>query len=87
MFTKAEYSLLASQFHILQTTDNYIEFQSISTKHCWIIQKKSNSNKKITIHHKHSQDIQYYHKHWQCNTVKQAIESILNHDTYILNSD
>ena len=87
MFTKAEYSLFTPQFRIIRTVENYIEFQSLSTKHCWIIQKHSYSeNRPIIIYHKHTQNTPYYHKHWQCRSVKQAIKSISDHDTYVLNT-
>ena len=88
IFTRKEYSLINSNyFRIIRETENYLEFQSKNTKHCWIIQKHSfESSKKhpIFIYHKHSPKVTYYHKHWECYTVFQAIESIKGHDKYVL---
>ena len=78
IFTQKEYSLInSSYFRIIRETENYLEFQSKNTKHCWIIQKHSfESSKKHPIF--------IYHKHWECYTVFQAIESIKGHDKYVL---
>ena len=88
MFTKKESTLIRSNyFYLLRTTDNFIEFQSKSTKHCWIIYKNTvmtGSRRPISIYHKHSPIVEYYHKHWECFTVSQAIDSIKNHDDYVL---
>lgn len=88
IFTRKEYALInSSYFRIIRETENYLEFQSKNTNHCWIIQKHSfESSKKhpIFIYHKHSPKTPYYHKHWECYTVTQAIESIKSHDKYVL---
>ena len=88
MFTKKEYTFINPEYFVLRrTTDNFIEFQSKSTKHCWIISKnpfKSENSRPVIIYHKHSPKIEYYHKHWECFTVRQAIESIKKHDDYVI---
>lgn len=42
------------------------------------------SNKLVTLYHKHTADTKYYHKHWETWTVAMAVESIKNHDTYVI---
>jgi len=88
MFSNKELSLIHNRyFNIIKEIDNYIEFQSKDTKHCWIIHKHNfNDKMAIYIYHKHYIHIKYYHKHWQTYTVKQAIESIIKHDSFVLNS-
>ncbi len=70
MFTQKESTFIRSNyFNLVRSTDNFIEFQSKSTKHCWIICKNSfttGSGRPIIIYHKHSPKIEYYHKHWEC---------------------
>lgn len=85
MFTKLEKKLIYNNyFEIIRETEDYIEFKSKCTKHCWIVQKTSfTGNKKIYIYHKHSMNIKYYHKHWQTYTVQMAVESIIKHDKYV----
>lgn len=89
IFTRKEYSLIKTgYFNLLRETESYLEFQSKNTKHCWIIYKHSFDSSKqhpIFIYHKHTIKTEYYHKHWECYTVAQAVKSIKGHDEYVLN--
>lgn len=86
MFTNKEKRLLGGgYFTIIREEENFIEVRSNNTKHQWIIFKKSfDSNKPITLYHKHTADTKYYHKHWETWTVALAVESIRNHDSYVI---
>lgn len=86
MFTKEEKRLVGEGcFTIIRETERYIEFLSNSTKHCWIICKNSDStDKPVMIYHKHSQKTGYYHRHWKTWSVVKAVESIKQHDRYVL---
>lgn len=86
MFIKKEKKLInEGNFTIIRETERYIEFLSNSTKQCWIICKNSNNtDKPIAIYHKHSQKIEYYHRHWRTWSVVRAVESIKQHDRYVL---
>ena len=86
LFTNAEKRLIEKNyFIILRETEDYIEIKSKNTKHLWIIQKHSFvDDKKIYLYHKHSEKNKYYHKHWQCYTVRQCVGSIKNHDKYVI---
>ena len=86
MFTKEEEALINNKyFTILRETENFIEFKSKNTRHCWIVQKHLFSDdKQVYIYHKHSQKQPYYHQHYRTHTVKQAINSIKRHDEYVL---
>ncbi len=86
MFTREEEKLIHNgYFEIIRETDNYIEFKSKNTKHCWIIQKHLfDDSRKIYIYHKHSIKTPYYHQHWKTYTVNKAVQSIKSHDRYVL---
>ena len=86
MFTKAEEALIDNEYFIkIRETENYIEFKSKNTKHCWIVQKHFfDDDKRIYIYHKHSQKQPYYHQHYKTHTVSMAIKSIKKHDEYVL---
>lgn len=89
IFTLAEKHQITSKFKLIRETEDYIEFQSYSTKHCWIIHKHhfSTLSYPILIYHKHSIKDPYYHKHWQTYSVRKAVESIIKHDEYVLVSN
>ena len=76
MFTKKEKQMLGGgYFTIIREEEKFIEVRSNNTKHQWIIFKKSiDSDKPVTL----------YHKHWETWTVALAVESIKNHDTYVI---
>ena len=63
--------------------DNFIEIQSRNTRDSWVIQKGNPSLTKypVILFHKHPGQ-KFYHKHWQCYNVVQAIRSIYRHDDY-----
>lgn len=86
MFTKKEKRLVEEgYFTIITETEWYIEFFSNSTKHCWIICKNQDgTNRLIMIYHKHSRKTEYYHRHWITWNVAKAVESIKQHDRYVL---
>lgn len=86
MFTEREKQLLeGGYFTIIRDEEKYIEIRSNNTRHQWIIFKRSiDSNKPVTLYHKHTADTKYYHKHWETWTVAMAVESIKNHDTYVI---
>lgn len=86
MFTKKEKKVIGEgYFTIIRETEQYIEFLSNSTKHCWIICKNLNgTDKPIIIYHKHSRKTEYYHRHWKTWSVESAVESIKQHDRYVL---
>lgn len=86
MFTKKEKRLVGEGcFTIIRETEQYIEFRSNSTKHCWIICKNPDgTDKPVMIYHKHSRKAEYYHRHWKTWSVARAVESIKQHDRYVL---
>ena len=86
MFTNSEKKLLGGgYFTIIREEENFIEVRSNNTKHQWVIFKKSfDSNKPVTLYHKHTADTTYYHKHWETWTVAKAVDSIKGHDTYVI---
>jgi len=86
LFTNKERKLLGGgYFTIIREEENYIEVRSNCTKHQWIIFKKSfDSNKPVTLYHKHTADTKYYHKHWETFSVARAVDSIRSHDTYVI---
>lgn len=86
MFTKKEKRLVGEGcFTIIRETERYIEFLSNSTKHCWIICKNPDgTDKPVMIYHKHSRKTEYYHRHWKTWSVARAVESIKQHDRYVL---
>lgn len=88
MFTKKEKRLIGEgYFTIIRETEWYIEILSKNTKHCWIICKNLNGRDlPVIIYHKHSQKTKYYHKHWKTWSIPKAVESIKQHDTYVLNT-
>ncbi len=85
MFTQKEIRLITSPyFSVIRQTENYIEFKSKNTGHCWIIHKHSHDDKyPVWVYHKHHQKDEYYHRHWQGYTVEQCIKSIKGHDSYV----
>ena len=86
MFSNKEMKLFGGgYFTIIRIEENYIEMVSNNTRHQWIIFKRSiDSNKPVTLYHKHTADTKYYHKHWETWTVAMEVESIKNHDTYVI---
>ena len=86
MFTNSEKKLLGGgYFTIIREEENFIEVRSNNTKHQWIIFKKSfDSNKPVTLYHKHTANTKYYHKHWETWTVALAVDSIMSHDSYVI---
>lgn len=86
MFTKKECSLISdSYFRVIRQTDDFIEFQSKNTCHCWIIKKTSSEIQTlIKIYHKHTPNTPYYHMQSSSRTVTSAIENIKNHDQYVI---
>lgn len=65
--------------------ENLMEIQSRNTGDYWIIKKDSLIGEKfpIVLYHKHLKQ-KYYHRHWQCYTVNQCINSIYAHDDYYI---
>ena len=86
MFSNKEMKMFrGGYFTIIRIEENYIEVVSNKTRHQWIVFKRSiDSNKPVTLYHKHTADTKYYHKHWETWTVAMAVESIKNHDTYVI---
>jgi hypothetical protein len=86
MFTSKELSLIHLSYFIRhKITDDFIELESISTNHLWIIKKLHQPSKyPIQIFHKHNQHISYYHKHSGAYSVQQALQQIKSHDNYVL---
>lgn len=76
-----------SYFKVVRITPNYIEFQSINTDQCWIIQKVNFQNGwRYRLYHKHSCETEYYHLHKDnCYNMKNIIKSIKSHDDWYLN--
>lgn len=86
MFTTKELKLVHTKyFNIIQyqEEDDFIVIQSRNTKDSWIIKKihSSISDYPIVLYHKHPGQ-RYYHRHWQCYTVLQTVNSIKSHDEY-----
>lgn len=79
MFTNAEIKMIKNgYFELIRETDDFIEFKSKNTKHCWIIQKhRFDDNRKIYIYHKNSFRKPYYHQHYKTYTVKLAVRSVM----------
>lgn len=86
MFTNKEMQLFGNgYFAIIRIEENYIELVSNNTQHQWIVFKKSlDSDKPVTLYHKHTANTKYYHKHWKTWTVAMAVKSIKNHDKYVI---
>lgn len=85
MWTQKEKRELSNPyFELLKVTEEYYELQSKNTRHLWIIKKKSFGYHQILLYHKHSHKKPYYHKQCSLYTVKQAINVIEKHDSYIL---
>lgn len=89
MLTQKEkflFEKLGQTYQIVHITDDYIEFISRTTKHCWIIKKEPaclGLKYPYTIYHKHKPS-DYYHRHWQAYNIESCINSIKNHDDYVL---
>lgn len=86
MFTNKEKRMIGEEyFTIIRETEQYIEFFSNNTKHCWIVLKNPNhTDMPIMVYHKHSRKVDYYHRHWKTWNVEKAVESIKQHDRYVL---
>lgn len=89
MFTKKEKRLVGDRcFTIIRETERYIEFLSNSIKQCWIICKNPDgTDKPVMIYHKHSRKTKYYHRHLKTWNVAKAIESVEQHDRYVLGTE
>lgn len=88
MFTKKQLSFLekSNNYQVIRLTDDYIEFRSRNTWHCWIIKKEPDSVRRkypYTVYHKHK-STDYYHRHWQAYSVEKCVESIADHDNYVM---
>ena len=94
MFTKKEMLLFeelkqTQNYQILRITEDYCEFRSRSTWHCWIIKKEPaclGLKYPYTIYHKHKPS-DYYHRHWQSFSFERCINSIESHDDYVLRTE
>ena len=85
-FTRKERALLNDPyFQVLRETDQFIEVESVNTKHCWYVFKNTiEQHVTITLYHKHSRSKPYYHKQKVCRTVTEAVEVAKSHDSYVL---
>ena len=88
MFTKKQLSFLeqSDNYQVIRITDDYIEFRSRNTWHCWIIKKEPDSVRRkypYTVYHKHK-STDYCHRHWQSYSVEKCVESIADHDNYVM---
>lgn len=91
MFTHKELLLFEElkqneNYQFIRMTDDYFEFRSRNSGHCWIIKKEPGSFElrcPYTIYHKHKTS-DYYHRHWQTYSVKKCAESIKEHDDYVM---
>ncbi len=88
MFTKKKKRQVGEgYFTIIRETERYIEFLSNNTKHCWIICKSlDGTDRPVMFYHKHSRKAEYYHRHWKTRNVAKAVESIKQHDSYVLST-
>lgn len=86
MLTELELVLIDNNyFEILNQDEDFIEVKSRNTGHCWVIHKHRYKDKQpIWLYHKHKQKGRQYHQHWKTYTVKLGIESIKQHDEYVL---
>ena len=87
MFTKKQLSFLNnSNYQLIRITDDYVEFRSRNTWHCWIIKKEPASFElryPYTIYHKHK-STDYYHRHGQSYSMEKCAMSIKDHDDYVM---
>lgn len=91
MFTHEELLLFEElkqneNYQFIRMTDDYFEFRSRNSGHCWIIKKEPGSfglRYPYTIYHKHK-TTDYYHRHWQSYSVEKCVESITDHDNYVM---
>lgn len=87
MFTKKQLSFLNnSNYQLIRITDDYVEFRSRNTWHCWIIKREPESFRlryPYIIYHKHKLS-DCYHRHWQSYSIEKCAESIKNHDDYVM---
>lgn len=51
-----------------------------------IFKKVSQSDRPVILYHKHHQKEKYYHKHYVTITVKRAVDNIMGHDRYVVES-
>lgn len=67
MFIKKEKRLVGEEcFIIIRETEQYIEFLSNNTKHCWITCKNPDgTDRSAMIYHKHDRKTEYYQRHWK----------------------
>lgn len=89
MFSNYERRLLGDKYFIfIREEEKFIEVMSKPTSHCWMVFKKeSKVDKPITLYHKHTRGTEYYHKQRDVYTVKQAIDTIKQHDNYVLKGE
>jgi len=78
-----ELNLVNREFNLIRETDEFKEFQSRETMHCWIIKKLHNVSKPIQVYHKHTMTTKYYHKHLSTTNVKNAVFKIVKHDEHV----
>lgn len=86
MITNHEISLVEenSNYQVIRITKDYIEFRSRNTWHCWIISLDNVSQRyPYSIYHKHKLTHDY-HRHWQSYSFEKCLESIRDHDNYVL---
>ena len=86
MFTNYEKKLLGGgYFTIIREEERFIELKSKNTGHCWLIFKQTyNKDRPVVLYHKHTSTTKHYHKHWQTWNVKMAVNTIKEHDDYVL---
>ena len=85
-FTRKEKLLIRKEyFNIIKEDDLACEVCSKNTKHYWVIVKKYAYEKyPVWLYHKHKKSDLYYHLHWKCYTVEQAVKDIISHDDFVL---
>lgn len=81
------YILNDNYFKILRVAEDFIEFQSKNTGHCWIIQEMQMGQYSYRLYHKHTLNTKYYHIHWHTYRFRDAVKSIKSHDEYVLNTN
>lgn len=52
-----------------------------------IFKKVSQSERPVTLYHKHHQKDKYYHKQNENYNVKRAVMTIKSHDAYVLENE
>ncbi len=85
---KDKAAIQRNYFNIIRETDLFWEICSKCTNHCWIISKRCTYERHpIYLYHKHHANIEYYHLHWKCYSVRQAVNAIVSHDNYVLKEE